>query len=284
MNETRPARPSVPRSRTVWTFGVLVAVTGLMLTAPATIGLTYTPPYSHVQKVAFDWLSTTSGCATQKNTAPTFTPLTGNASWRGKVLVGSCGSQFRKALTDNVAEAEGATELLIPVRAPLGAATSTTFNVTWNITAAGNIGLLTTSPCFDPLPANTSGTYECLAVAIASLIGDAWLIDLTNGTMTLATINPISSGVAYELLNYTTCNPNCTSFAFPFSSGRPFSGPQSDTFTIDAKTNHAHRYAIVTYIGGWAGAELIGYTGHATAFVDMANGGNGAKLVSIVET
>jgi len=200
------------------------------------------------------------------------------------VAVGGCTGKLRKALTDNIAQAEGATEVSIPVRTPFGVATLTTFNVTWNISATGNIALRTTSPCIDPLPANTSGTYQCVATAISSLIGNAWLVDLTNGSVTMASNAPIVSGVATEVLNYTSCSPNCTSYHFLFSSGAPFSGPQSDTFTIAATTNHAHKYAIVTYVGGWAAAELVGYLGHGTAFVNMGSGGNGARLVSIVET
>lgn len=262
----------------------LAAVTVVVCAAPATMGLTYTPPYAHVQQTKFDWLRSTSGCASQKSTDPMFNPLTGNATWKGKVTVGACAGKLRKAITDSIGQAEGASELSIPVRSPLGAARLTSFNVTWNITASGNIGILTSSPCIDPLPANSSGTYECVATAISSLIGDAWLVDLTNGSLTMASNAPIVSGIATEVLNYTFCSPNCTSFNFGSTSGAAFSGPQTDTFTINATMNHAHKYAIITYVGGWAAAELSGYRGHANAFVNMATAGNGAQLVSIVES
>jgi hypothetical protein len=275
----RPHRP-----RLWWVVSGLVATSALLLAAPASMAISYAPPYAHVQEAKYDWLRTTSGCASQKSTIPSFDPRTGNESWKGKVSVGACASAFRKALTDNVAEAEGATELSIPVRPPAGTATPATFTVTWNLTASGNIGLSLKSGCLDPMPAGTSGSYECVATALSELIGNAWLVDLTNGTVTAASNSPVTSGIGTEQLNYTFCSPNCASFTFAFTTGAAFSGPQSDSFTINATLDHTHRYAIVTYLGGWAAAELDGYAGHASAYVNLATGGNGAQLVSVVES
>jgi hypothetical protein len=264
--------------------GTLVAITGLILTAPASQGLTIKAPYVHVVQTKLDWLQAKTGCAKVRSSTPAFRPVSGNISWTGSASVGRCGGVLSKAFTDNLAESEGASELSIAVRVPAGSATHTTFNVTWNLTVSGGIGTLTTGPCYDPLPSNTSGSYECVAVEYASLIGGAWLVDLTNGTVTLASNAPVASGVAVETVNYTLCSPNCTSYPFSFKTGSAFSGLQTDTFTINATTNHADRYDLVTYVGGWAAAELDGFSGRASAFVNMGTSGNGAQLVSIMET
>jgi hypothetical protein len=280
--DARPQRPN--RSTPWWLLGAFLAVCGIVLIAPATTGVTYSPPYTHVQQSKLDWLKETTGCAKQSSTAPKFDPTTGNVSWKGSASAGRCHGKLSKAFTDDLGEAEGASEVSIPVRVPLGTATPTTFNVTWNLTASGNIGALRTSPCADPLPANTTGSYECVGAEYASLLGGAWLVDLTDGSVTMASNDPIVTGVAIESLNYTLCSPNCTSYHFSFKTGTAFSGPQSDTFTINATTNHADRYDLVTYVGGWVAVELDGYTGNASAFVNMGSSGNGAQLVSIVET
>jgi hypothetical protein len=284
MGASDPRFRRAKRSTTWRGIGALATVFGLVLVAPATTALTYRAPYAHVEQVKLDWLRSATGCASRSGSMPTFNGATGNFSWRGKTSVGYCTSHLHRALTDNVAESEGASELSVPVRAPSRGVSPVTIDVTWNLTAAGSISIHPTGPCIDPLAANTSGSYFCYAIAQASLMGGAWLVDLTNGSVTTASNQPIVSGVGYEYLNYTSCSPNCTSFAFGFKSGAPFSGLQSDTFVINATMNSAHKYALVTYVGGFAGVELDGYAGHARASVNIGTAGNGAQLVSIVET
>ncbi len=284
MSETEATRRRAGRSSTWWALGALAALSAVVVTAPASMAQTYTPPYAHVQETKYDFLRSVTGCARETSGSPTYSAPTGNETWWGKTAAGTCSASAQKAILESLAEAEGATELAIPVTAPSGRSTPTTFNVTWNITASGAIGAFKVGACVDPLTAGTSGSYECTAAAIAELIGGAWLVDLTTGNVTLASNQPIVSGIGYEKVNYTICTPNCTSYSFPFRSGAAFSGPQTDTFTINSTTDHADRYAIVTFVGGLVIAGLEGYTGHVAASVNIGTHGNGAQLVSIVES
>lgn len=278
-NEIRSSRP-----RAAWVVGSAAVLVALTLLAPMASAHTYRAPYLKFKETSFGWLRQVSGCATARSSTPTFSGSTGVGLWGGRASASSCNGSLGSVVSSNLGEAAGAAQVAVAIHVPSGTARSTTIAVTWNFSASGAAKLTITRPCPTPVLVNGTGTSVCVAQAVAMVIGNAWLVDLTNGSVASSYNFPISLGQYNTSENTTTCNPNCTSGTYAYAGGAAFSGPQTATFDISAITDSAHRYTLVTYLGGTVFTEIQGFGGHANGFVNLNTGGNHYQLVSIIIT
>jgi hypothetical protein len=264
-----------------WIVAWVVTVAILMLAAPLTEARTYRAPYAHYLATGYGVVRQVSGCANEKSSKPTFNGHNGIGFWSGHASAKTCAGGLQSNVTSSVGASGGGAEVAIGIHMPAGLARITTIAVTWNFSASGTANLTINRPCPIPVLVNGTGTSICVAQAVAMIVGDAWLVDLTNGSVVYAYNSPISIGQYNTSENTTICNPNCTSGTYSYAGGAAFSGAQSATFTISATTDSAHKYAIVTYLGGTISTEMQGYGGRATGSINMGTGGNEYQLVSV---
>jgi hypothetical protein len=251
--------------------------------------VTYRAPYHHVLVTPQNDIIELSGCGKTVGKTATFSPLTGIGHWAGSAKATSCKGPVGNAVAQSVALIQDAVQVSIPVRVPLGSAHAVNFNITWNVTAAGNYTLSYAGVC--PVAVYNAtrgyGSSNCIAESITQVIGFAWLVDLTTGAITYPNAFGGSGQYAYSYVeNYSYCSSasSCTYYNYSYHTpNTSFSGSTLVTYGINATTNSADRYAIVTYVGGDVVDEMATYTGTATGFINMGTLGNGYTLVSIVE-
>ncbi len=279
-----------------WVGGGAALLTCLLMVSSSAAGaataatITYKAPYHHALVTPMNDIIELSGCGKEIGKPATFSTATGFGHWAGSASARSCSGPAGKAIQGSVALVQDAVAVALPVRVPFGHATATSFNVTWNVTALGNYSLVYSGSCPGAVYNATRGYgYSfCIAEAITQTIGYAYLVDMTTGVITYPTGFSGFSGYAYKYVeNYSYCSSasSCTysnyTYSTPFSS---FVGSTLVSYTINATTNSADRYAVVTYVGGDIVDEMQVYTGTAAGFINMGTLGNGYQLVSIVET
>ncbi|MCI4330594.1 MAG: hypothetical protein L3K19_01950 [Thermoplasmata archaeon] len=271
----------------VFTCLIMVSSTAAGGTVPATV--TYHAPYHHALVTPYNDITELSGCGKISGKPAVFSASTGFGHWTGAARASTCTGPAGKASPASYALIQDAVQVSLPVHVPLGSAVTTTFNVTWNLTAMGNYSLVYSGKCPNAVY-NASRGYgysQCVAEAISQVIVDATLVDMTTGVVTYPSF--FTNGpYAYNFVdNYSYCY-NATSCSYYNSSAHTalsaFSGTTLLHYGITAVTNSADRYAIATYIGGDVVMEMQTYTGVATGYINMGTLGNGYQLVSIVET
>lgn len=293
MEGTRRTPTVALRLRSVWIGGAVAAVALTMLMAPASAAsspnFVYKAPFHKALITPTNDLWEATGCAKATHKLATLHASTGAGGWSGSASAGSCKGPVSKAI-DSYAISQGAVQVTLPVKVPGGSATTTTFNVTWDVTAKGNYSLSYTGSC--PLAVYNAtlgyGYSQCEAIAISQVIGFTELVDLTTGVITYPTV-AASGAFAYDIVeNYSYCYnaTNCVwIYNLGYSTGSSsYSGLNVENFSVTAVTNHADKYALETYIGGDLVVEFATYDGHGSAYMNLATGGNGYKLVSVTES
>lgn len=252
--------------------------------------ITYKAPFHHALVTPMNDIVELSGCGKEVGKAATFSTATGFGHWAGSASAHTCTGPAGRSIQGSIALVQDAVAVSLPVRVPFGHAVTTSFNVTWNITAVGNYTLVYSGIC--PVAHYNAtlgyGSSYCSAEAITQTIGYAYLVDMTTGAITYPSGFSGFGPYAYKYVyndsycsSATTCSYYNSSYSTPFSA---FSGTTTVGYTINATTNSADRYAIVTYVGGDIVDQMQYYTGTATGFINMGTLGNQYQLVSVVES
>lgn len=256
---------------------------------PAPALVTYKAPFHHALITPQNDIVELSGCGKEVGKAATLSAATGLGAWAGSARAATCKGPAGKAVSSSIALVQDAVQLSLPVRVPLGYH-NTTFNVTWKITSNGSYTLNYAGLCPNAVYNNTTkyGYSDCIAEAITQIIGYASLVDLTTGTVTYPSTFSGNAPYAYKFVeNFSSCFSASSCTYYNYSAMTPTStwaGTTTVSFAITVPTVGTDRYAVNTYIGGDIVEEMMGYTGTATGFINMATLGNGYQLVSIVES
>jgi hypothetical protein len=262
--------------------GGLLAMAAVLALAPAGLGAvpshttTLKAPYKTLISAAFS--STNSvGCGTDKIvTAPHFSPHTGTGGFSVGGIAPACGKVPNGIANRGIAT--GQVSIVVPIKV---AHTAVSIVANWTLSAAGSVSL-TSAPC----PSSSAVSYACYEFAEVYVFAQAYLIDTTNGTLTFS--SNFWAGLQNASENDTFCNGgSCTTAILGGSSGG-FSSTQQVSFYVNGTSlNNTHTYVLEVDLYGAADAELdssnthlIG--GHASASLNFATLGNGAKLNSIV--
>ncbi|MCI4330258.1 MAG: hypothetical protein L3K19_00205 [Thermoplasmata archaeon] len=134
------------------------------------------------------------------------------------------------------------------------------------------------TPC--PAPAS-GGWYQCWEQARAYVNGQAYLLDLTTGNSNSS--SHVWGGFSSASANDTYCVTNCSTTVYG-GAGGVFGGSQTMTFFVNASGLQPNdSFVLEVDLFGVAYAEMDAYGttisgGHATASVNFASLGCGAKL------
>lgn len=285
-----------------WTTGLLtgggaVLACLLMATSAASAsGIGYSAPWKKASVITdADYIAIQQGCYTLSMKNATFAKGSGDATWKAAAAAKSCKGPAGSTVTSEVL-VQDAAAIVLPVRVPTGTH-SVVFNVTWNVTAVANYSLKFSGTC--PLAINNASLgftiSTCDAEAITQTIIDAELVDITTGQVVYATSTSPYPAFAYSYVeNESYCySGSCYyyngSYSYPSvtnvsNSAATVSSSVNCVSSLSATTTSADKYAIYTYVGGDVVMEMEGYHGAASGYFNMKTGGNGARLVSIVET
>jgi hypothetical protein len=260
----------------------------LMAAAPAAAtGLSYTGHWGKGLVTPANVIVESSGCSTVTAKPSTFAVKTGIVHWSGSATTSSCPGKFSQAFTSE-SVVQYASALTLPVRVPNGVNT-VSFVVTWNVTSFANYTLNYKGHCPVAQPSGTNFTdVDCQAQSISQVIGSSELIDLTTGTVTYPSFTSGNGAFAYSYVqNFSYCIGPSSCYYSNSSATTPWSSQSTSlnvTQNITATTNSHDKYAIFTYAGGDISQTFEVYRGTATGTVNLSTGGNGAKLISIVES
>jgi len=263
--------------------GGLLTLTAVILLAPAGLGVsashttTLKAPYRTLVTALFSSTNTV-GCGSDKIvTAPHFVAKAGTGGFSDTGTAPAC-SKLPNGIA-NRGSATSQVSIVVPIAVHR---TSTSIAANWTISASGTESLVSTA-----CPAATGVSYDCFEIAEVYLFGQAYLIDTTNGTFYFS--SNFWPGFVNISQNDTFCSPTCST-SVTGGSGGSFSGSQMFTFLVNATgLNNTHSYVLEVDLYGGAYAELDASNtklvgGHATATLNFATLGNGAKLNKITYT
>lgn len=258
------------------------AVLFLLVLAPAGSAVaphvTMTAPYSGSVANSNAW--STYGCAKASIATPTSFSLThGLGSAAGKASAKTCRGSFGGSQYD-AGVASGASTIAIKLNVATGGTKTVVAN--WTITVAGHQNL-SMAPC---VTSNASGYSYCYEYAIVYVSAYSWLVDLKTGASAYSSSSFYQYNASY---NDSYCyNGTCANYTYGTNGG--FSGAFGALFSISSSTSTRHTYALYTTFYWVVEVASASYAAHfsggasGTASLDMATGGNGAKLNSITIT
>jgi len=214
---------------------------------------------------------------------------TGIGRFAGRASALSCARTPAGLNAYTYADAGAQFAIAVPVSVPSSGVHSV--SATWGFSWAGSAKLSLGGICPLPILNSTGYGYSyCAAYISRSVLGDGYLIDLTNGSYIH---NPGSwRGLSNQatLSNYTACySYYCYYYNTSFP---PASSSNSVTFAwwFNGTMTHTDQYAVVFYLYVLATVYLYGYPSgaypHSTASasIDMASPGLGVGLRSISVT
>jgi len=276
--------------RTNWlaraTAGGGAALVVMLFVTSVAAGATMVPPYKG--SVVSNYNSQSSGgCkAVGKNVAPAgWSSVTGIGHLAEAASAKSCAKSLAGIGGSSSGYASGEFEIAIPVK--IGSTGTHSVSPTWMFTLADSQAMSVGGKCpAVKISATGYGSSYCDASAEAYISGYAYFVDITNGTYFYSS-NYWSGFFNYSSqYNDTYCyNFNCSYYNSSYGAPSSFSGSTSHTWWFNGTMVKTHHYVLITYVYGGADAYLYGYpASSATASVNLATLGNGAKLTSISVT
>ena len=249
-------------------------------------GATMVPPYKGSVSANYNSQSTGGCSAVGKIVAKAaWSPVTGIGHFADAASAKSCAKSLAGIGSGSNGYASGEFEIAIPVHIATTGAHSVA--PTWMFTIADSQKMSVGGVCpAVKISATGYGSSYCDASSEAYVSGYAYLVDTTNGTYFYSTSYWSGFFNYSSQYNDTYCyNFNCSYYNSSYGAPSTFSGSTSHTWWFNGTMVKSHKYVLITYVYGGASAYLYGYPkSSASAMVNLATLGNGAKLSSISVT
>jgi len=257
----------------------------LLLSQVAAAG-TVVPPYKGTVQQNYNSQSTGGCSAIGKNTAKaSWSPVTGVGHLGEVASAKTCGKSLAGVGGNSNGYASGEFEIAVPIKIATTGAHSVAAAWTISLTDSQKMTVGGVCPAVK-LNSLGAGYSYCDASSEAYVSGYAYLVDVTNGTYFYSTTYWSGLFNYSSQYNDTYCyNFNCTSYNYTYGTPSTFSGSASHTWYFNGTMVKSHHYVLIAYMYGGASAYLYGFPkSTASAMVNMATLGNGAKLTGISVT
>ena len=266
------------------------ALVAMLFVTSVAAGATLVAPYKGAVLTNYN-SNNTGGCAAiGKNLAmAAWSPMTGAGHFAEVAGAKSCTKSLAGVGTGSNGGANGEFELAIPIKIATNGAHSVA--ATWSLSWASANVLTLGGVCPAPKLIHGNGSSYCSAYSDAYIYGYNYLIDTTNGTYFGSSTYWGGASNYTSMYNDTYCYSfTCSYYNSSYGTPGSSSGSISFTWWFNGTMAKSHHYAVVAYIYGSAYASIYGYPNggypksSASAMVNMATLGHGAKLTSITIT
>jgi hypothetical protein len=228
--------------------------------ASAHTPVVYSAPYAHATALSITQAST-GGCSRLTTAHPTFNTTTGVGGYEARATATTCSDPLAGLLDFSYAGYLGGVQVVVPLKAFSGKATSTSLLVTWKVWAGDDAGIVENGKCAKAVVNATTGdgVQNCDLAGYGNLTATAYLADLTNGTRFSS-----SSSFYTSTSNFTYKDTLCHAFKchtqlHRFGSAGLLPGVVWIYLPISGALNHADRYVVVTTIYASGNASVYCY-------------------------
>ncbi len=268
--------------------GAIAAAIGLALPMGASalpLPITYLAPYHHVQHVP-SLSSTLVGCTHDSVMPLKWSSLLGSVHWYAHTTARSCRLPAAAPGVGSSVTLAFSLAIALPIATFPGASTSTSVELSWIVSALASTSFHAGGACPAVVvnPTNGSGSEFCYLGGLASLTGEAYLLDRTNGTVYYA--SNYWGGIWSSAIDYndTDCAAfHCSTLNYTYSGSSGSGLAQSADWWINTSLDHSDSYEAVTVLFGNVTAETFGFpASRASAALDLSGLTYGAALASVI--